>query len=116
MRELGIILFLACVGLLSGGQFVETIRHGGWQWMLYGVAVTLIPFMVVGIIARLMKVNYLKICGLLAGSMTDPPALEFANGIAPVQAQAAAYAMVYPLTMFLRILLAQLFILITTGF
>ena len=116
MRELGIILFLACVGLLSGGQFVETIRHGGWQWMLYGVAVTLIPIMVVGIIARLMKVNYLKICGLLAGSMTDPPALEFANGIAPVQAQAAAYAMVYPLTMFLRILLAQLFILITTGF
>ncbi|MDD4920081.1 MAG: putative transporter [Bacteroidales bacterium] len=113
MRELGIILFLACVGLLSGAKFVETILNGGWQWMLYGVAITLIPVLIVGIIARLMKVNYLKICGLIAGSMTDPPALEFANGIAPVQAQAAAYAIVYPLTMFFRVLLAQIFILMT---
>jgi len=113
MRELGIILFLACVGLLSGGKFVETILKGGWQWMLYGVAITLIPVLIVGIIARLMKVNYLKICGFMAGSMTDPPALEFANGLAPVQAQASAYAIVYPLTMFLRVLLAQIFILVT---
>ncbi|HBG54592.1 MAG TPA: transporter, partial [Rikenellaceae bacterium] len=55
-RELGIILFLACVGLLSGAKFVETILNGGWQWMLYGVAITLIPVLIVGIIARLMKV------------------------------------------------------------
>ena len=81
--------------------------------MLYGVAITLIPVLIVGIIARLMKVNYLKICGFMAGSMTDPPALEFANGLAPVQAQASAYAIVYPLTMFLRVLLAQIFILVT---
>jgi len=113
MREFGIILFLACVGLLSGAKFVETILNGGWHWMLYGIAVTFIPVLIVGIIARLMKVNYLKICGLIAGAMTDPPALEFANGLAPVQAQVAAYAIVYPLTMFLRVLLAQIFILMT---
>ena len=113
MRELGIILFLSCVGLLSGAKFVETIFNGGWQWMIYGLAITLVPLLLVGIIARILKVNYLKICGCLAGSMTDPPALEFANGIAPVQAQATAYATVYPLTMFLRVLLAQIFVLTT---
>ena len=113
MRELGIILFLACVGLLSGEKFVETILNGGWLWMIYGLAITLIPLLLVGMIARFMKINYLKICGCLAGSMTDPPALEFANGIAPVQAQATAYATVYPLTMFLRVLLAQIFVLLT---
>ncbi len=113
VRELGIILFLACVGLLSGERFVETILNGGWRWMIYGIAITLIPLMTVGIIAGLMKVNYLKICGCIAGSMTDPPALEFANNMAPVQAQATAYATVYPLTMFLRVLLAQIFVLTT---
>ena len=113
MRELGIILFLACVGLLSGGKFVETILNGGWQWMLYGTAITLFPILIAGIVARFMKINYLKICGCISGSMTDPPALEFANSLAPVQAQATAYAMVYPLTMFLRILLAQIFVLLT---
>ncbi len=74
---------------------------------------TFIPIMLVGIIAKFMKVNYLKICGFIAGSMTDPPALEFANSIAPGQAQAAAYASVYPITMFLRVLLAQIFVLMT---
>ncbi len=113
MKELGIILFLACVGLLSGGGFVETILNGGWHWMIYGVAITLIPILVVGIIGRILKINYLKLCGCIAGSMTDPPALEFANGIAPVQAQSTAYATVYPLTMFLRVLLAQIFLLLT---
>jgi putative transport protein len=113
MRELGIILFLACVGLLSGGKFVETILNGGLQWMLYGIAITFIPIMLVGIIGRFLKINYLKICGCIAGSMTDPPALEFANSISPVQAQSTAYATVYPLTMFLRVFLAQIFVLIT---
>ncbi|MDR2910723.1 MAG: putative transporter [Bacteroidales bacterium] len=113
MRELGIILFLSCVGLLSGEKFVETLFNGGWQWMLYGMAITFIPIIVTGIIAKLMKVNYLKICGFISGSMTDPPALEFANSIAPGQAQAAAYAAVYPITMFLRVLLAQIFVLLT---
>lgn len=113
MRELGIILFLACVGLLSGGGFVETIKNGGLQWMLYGMIITFVPIMIAGIIGRLLKINYLKICGTVAGSMTDPPALEFANSISPVQAQSTAYATVYPLTMFLRVFLAQIFVLIT---
>lgn len=113
IRELGIVMFLACVGLLSGEKFVETIVNGGWLWMLYGMAVTLVPILLAGIIARMMKINYLKICGMIAGSMTDPPALEFANNIAPGYAQANAYAMVYPLTMLLRILFAQIFVLLT---
>ncbi|MDR1653014.1 MAG: putative transporter [Prevotellaceae bacterium] len=113
LKDVGIILFLACVGLLSGGKFVETILNGGWQWMFYGVLITFVPIFAVGIIAYFLRINYLKICGCIAGSMTDPPALEFANDIAPVQAQSAAYAMVYPLTMFLRVLLAQIFVLIT---
>ncbi|MGC3977394.1 MAG: putative transporter [Paludibacteraceae bacterium] len=113
MREMGIILFLSCVGLLSGGKFVETIMNGGLQWLLYGAVITIVPLLVVTVVARLLKVNYLKICGCISGAMTDPPALEFANGIAPVQIQSTAYATVYPLTMFLRILLTQVFILLT---
>jgi putative transport protein len=111
MREMGILLFLSCVGLLSGGKFVETIASGGWIWAVYGAAITFIPIMIIGIIARAMKFNYLKISGCIAGAMTDPPALEFANSIAPVQAQSTAYATVYPITMFLRVLLAQIFVL-----
>ncbi len=113
LRELGIILFLACVGLSSGTNFVQTIADGGYMWMLYGAAITFIPILVVSIIARLMKFNYLKICGIISGAMTDPPALEYANSLAPVQAQGTAYATVYPLTMFMRILLAQVLILVT---
>jgi putative transport protein len=113
MREIGITLFLSCVGLLSGGKFVQTIMNGGLQWLFYGALITFIPLMLVTITARIFKVNYLKICGCISGAMTDPPALEFANGIAPVQIQSTAYATVYPLTMFLRILLTQVFILMT---
>lgn len=112
LKELGIILFLSAVGLSSGGKFVDTLRQGGYMWMLYGIAITLIPIMVVGIYARLRKYNYLKICGIISGAMTDPPALEFANAVAPIQAQSTAYATVYPLTMFLRILFAQVLVLL----
>ncbi len=112
IRELGIVLFLACVGLSSGGDFAATMADGGYVWMLYGILITLVPILVVGVTARLMKFNYLTICGFLAGSMTDPPALEFANSIAPVQAQSTAYATVYPLVMFLRVLLAQVLVLL----
>ena len=112
MRELGIILFLGAVGLSSGTNFVSTFESGGYNWMLYGIAITFIPAMLISIVARLLKFNYLKICGFLAGVTTNPPALEYANSIAPVQAQSAAYATVYPLTMFLRILTAQLLILV----
>lgn len=112
IRELGIVLFLSCVGLGSGKHFWHTVINGGYMWMVYASIITFVPLFLTGIIGRLMKINYLTICGYLAGSMTDPPALEFANGIAPVQAQATAYATVYPLTMFLRILFAQLLVLI----
>ncbi len=111
VRELGIVLFLGSVGIGSGKHFLETLLSGGYMWMLYASLITFIPLVTVGIIGRMMKINYLSICGYLAGSMTDPPALEFANSISPVQAQATAYATVYPLTMFLRILFAQILVL-----
>ena len=113
LKEIGIVLFLACVGIMSGGQFVETLMNGGATWILYGMAITFIPVFTVAVISRILKLNYLKICGFISGAMTDPPALEFANSIAPVPAQSTAYATVYPFTMFLRILAAQLLILIT---
>lgn len=111
IRELGIILFLTAVGLESGKGFIATIEQGGYHWMLYGTAVTFLPVMITAVVARMMKLNYLKICGLLAGATTNPPALEYANSLAPVQAQSTAYATVYPLTMFLRVVLAQVFLL-----
>lgn len=113
VRELGITLFLAAVGLKCGGSFVETFLGDGKTWVLYGAAVTLIPIIIVSFIARLRGVNYLKICGFMAGATTDPPALEYANSLAPTHAQSMAYASVYPLTMFLRILLGQALILLT---
>lgn len=111
LREIGIVLFLAVVGVKSGAHFVETLFHGdGFSWMAYGVAITLIPLIVVGFIARwMMKVNYLSVCGLMAGSMTDPPALAFANSIHHSSGAAAlSYATVYPLVMCLRILSPQI--------
>lgn len=114
LREIGIVLFLAVVGLKSGGRFVETLVDGdGLKWMAYGVLITLIPLLVIGFAARLWKkLNYLTVCGLLAGSMTDPPALAFANAIAPSGAASLAYATVYPLVMCLRILAPQIMVLL----
>ncbi|AAU36895.1 unknown [[Mannheimia] succiniciproducens MBEL55E] len=111
LREIGIVLFLTVVGLKSGGNFVNTLTQGdGVTWMGYGVLITFVPLMAVGIIARIYaKMNYLSICGLLAGSMTDPPALAFANAIKEENGAAAlSYATVYPLVMFLRIISPQL--------
>nr|AMK08617.1 PM1071 protein [Pasteurella multocida] len=111
LREIGIVLFLAVVGLKSGGNFVDTLVNGsGLEWMLYGIFITFVPLMIVGIVARLYaKMNYLSLCGLLAGSMTDPPALAFANAIKEESgASALSYATVYPLVMFLRIISPQL--------
>lgn len=115
LRELGIVLFLAVVGLKSGGRFVETLLEGpGLSWLLYGVLITLLPLLVVGGLARwLGRLNYLSLCGLLAGAMTDPPALAFANGMHPTCGAAAlSYATVYPLVMFLRIVSPQLLALL----
>jgi len=112
-RELGIIFFLGCVGLGAGGNFVATaISAQGLTWMVMGLAITLIPILSCGIFARkVMKLNYLTICGLLAGSMTDPPALAFANKLGQSDHPSLAYANVYPLTMLLRIVVAQVALL-----
>jgi putative transport protein len=111
LRELGIVLFLAVVGLKSGGQFVDTLVQGpGMSWLLYGALITLLPLLTVGFLARVFgRTNYLTLCGLLAGSMTDPPALAFANAMHPTSGAAAlSYVTVYPLVMFLRIIAPQL--------
>lgn len=110
LREFGILLFLTCVGIGSGEGFVDAFLNGGIRLMGYGVLITTIPVLLIGILAKLLGFNFLEIMGTLAGSMTDPPALEFANGMYPSNAQSAAYATVYPLTMILRIVLAQVLI------
>lgn len=114
LRELGIVLFLSAVGLKAGGQFVQTLIHGpGLEWMLYGMVITLVPLMIVGFIARaLYRVNYLSLSGVLAGSMTDPPALAFANGMSNSAAASVGYASVYPLVMCMRILAPQIIVLL----
>ncbi|HGY2644788.1 TPA: putative transporter [Klebsiella aerogenes] len=118
LRELGIVLFLAVVGLKSGGDFVDTLLHGeGLSWIAYGIFITAIPLLTVGILARMLaKMNYLTLCGMLAGSMTDPPALAFANNLhATSGAAALSYATVYPLVMFLRIITPQLLAVLFWG-
>ena len=114
LKDIGIVLFLACVGLHSGDQFFETLFNGkGLYWMACASLITLLPLLIVTLAARLLnKLNYLSLCGLLAGSMTDPPALAFANNLNPSAAVSIAYATVYPLVMILRILCAQLIIVL----
>ncbi|HDB9263442.1 TPA: putative transporter [Escherichia coli] len=111
LRELGIVLFLSVVGLKSGGDFIHTLVDGeGLSWIGYGALITAVPLITVGILARMLaKMNYLTMCGMLAGFMTDPPALAFANNLHPTSGAAAlSYATVYPLVMFLRIITPQL--------
>ena len=116
LREIGIVLFLASVGIMSGEKFISTLISGdGFIWMGYGAVITMLPLLIVGFYTRIfLKRNYFEICGLLSGSMTDPPALAFANNIAQSEAPAIAYATVYPLVMFLRIFVAQFLILVFT--
>ena len=118
LRELGIVLFLAVVGLKSGGDFIATLVKGeGMSWIGYGIVITAIPLLTMGILARMFaRMNYLTICGMLAGSMTDPPALAFANNLhATSGAAALSYATVYPLVMFLRIITPQLLAVLFWG-
>jgi putative transport protein len=114
LREIGIVLFLASVGIKAGEKFIPTLASGdGFIWMGYGAIITILPIMIVGFVSRIFfKRNFFEICGLISGSMTDPPALAFANSIAQNEAPAVAYATVYPLVMFLRIIFAQLLILL----
>jgi putative transport protein len=114
LRELGITLFLACVGLKAGEKFFHVLVQGpGLQWMAFGALITLLPIIATALIGRLfMKLRFITLCGLMAGSMTDPPALAFANAVNNSDAPSVAYATVYPFTMLLRIVAAQLIVLL----
>jgi putative transport protein len=114
LREVGIVLFLASVGIKAGEKFIPTLLSGdGFIWMGYGAVITLLPLLLVGLLAKFVfHSKFFEVCGLLAGSMTDPPALAFANSITQSEAPAVSYATVYPLVMFLRILTAQLLVMI----
>ncbi len=113
LRELGICLFLASVGIAAGDKFAATVFNAtGLQWVGYGFLITFLPLLVVGCLARWRhKLNYCTIMGLLAGATTDPPALAYANKTAGNDAPAVAYSTVYPLTMFMRVITAQILIL-----
>lgn len=113
MRELGICLFLASVGISSGDGFAETVFNlQGMWWVIWGFIITFVPLLIVGCIARgVYKINYLTITGLFSGSYTDPPALAYAGNSSGSDAPAVAYSTVYPLTMFLRVVAAQVLIL-----
>ena len=114
LREVGIALFLACVGLGAGGKFVETVQVH-YMWVIYGVIITIVPPILVATFGRLvLKMNYYTLMGFIGGSHTDPPTLAFANTVAPEDCKLPnmGYATVYPLTMFLRIFTAQLLVLL----
>ena len=113
LRELGLCLFLASVGLAAGGRFVSTLLSAnGATWVLYGFLITIIPLLIAMAVARgKLHLNYCTIMGLVAGATTDPPALGYANNTAGNDAPAVAYATVYPLTMFMRVLIAELIII-----
>ena len=113
LREIGICLFLACVGLEAGTNFVSTIvNEGGLVWIGYGAIITLIPLLIIGFIGRsIFRINYYTLMGVLAGSLTNPPALAYSNTVAGNDTPTAGYATVHPLTTFLRVLCAQLLIM-----
>lgn len=116
LRELGISLFLASVGLSAGGSFVQTIVDGGYMWVVYGLVITMLPVLTVGLFARRrLKVNFYTLMGLAGGASTDTPALAYANSVANNPANslpASSYATVYPLTVFMRIFTAQMMVMV----
>jgi putative transport protein len=116
LRELGICLFLAAVGIGAGGNFAETVFNAtGMKWVIWGFIITFVPLMVTGCLARgVFKINYLSVMGMMSGGYTDPPALAYANNSTGSDAPAVAYSTVYPLTMFLRVVAAQALILCFT--
>ena len=117
LREIGLVLFLASVGIKAGANFFETVVEGdGLLYVLTGFLITIIPILIVGPIARLkFKFNYFTIAGMIAGTYTDPPALAYANSICSKEAPAVGYSTVYPLSMFLRIFTAQIIVLFFCG-
>ncbi len=112
LREVGLLLFLSSVGIQAGAKFWDTILNGGITYVWTGFLITVIPIVIMGIIARkVLKLNYFTLMGLIAGSNTDPPALAFANQSSGNDAPAVGYSTVYPLSMFLRIIVAQLILM-----
>lgn len=112
MRQMGICLFMAAVGIDAGDGFVSTIVSGGYVWILYGFIITFIPCVTTGVIARVFfHRSYFTIAGLISGAMTDPPALAYSNSICGNDKASVAYSTVYPLTMFLRVIVAQILVL-----
>ena len=113
IREIGISLFLAAVGLGAGENFVSSIVGGGYWWILYGALITMVPLLITFLVARLLcHLNFYQICGLISGSCTNPPVLAFAQGMYGSDYTSVNYATVYPLSMFMRVLVAQVLILI----
>lgn len=116
LREIGISIFLAAVGLGAGENFVSSIVNGGYWWILYGALITLIPTALVAILGRaVFKLNFYQICGLVSGSCTNPPVLAFAQNAYGTDYTSVSYATVYPLAMFMRVLVAQILILIAVA-
>ena len=113
IREIGISIFLAAVGLGAGENFVSAITSGGHWWILYGAIITIAPTLVIAVVGRLVfKLNFYQICGLLSGGCTNPPVLAFAQNAYGTDYTSLNYATVYPLTMFMRVLVAQVLILV----
>ena len=113
LREVGLLLFLSSVGIQAGAKFWDTIMNGGLHYVWTGFLITIVPILIMGVIARkVLKLNYFTLMGLIAGSNTDPPALAFANQTAGNDAPAVGYSTVYPLAMFLRILMAQVVLML----
>ena len=116
IRDIGLVLFLASVGIKAGGNFVETVMNGGLWYVLYGFLITVIPLIIIGCVARMKyKENYLLMMGLMAGATTDPPALAYSTATANNDIPSIGYSTVYPLSMFLRIITAQVLILMLCG-
>jgi putative transport protein len=117
LREIGLMLFLASVGIKAGDGFLETVIQGdGVKYVYTGFLITIIPILIIGIIARKKyKFNYFTIMGMIAGTYTDPPALAYANSICSKEAPSIGYSTVYPLSMFLRIFTAQIIVLFFCG-
>lgn len=116
LREIGISIFLAAVGLGAGETFVSSIVNGGYWWILYGALITLIPTALIAILGRLLfKLNFYQICGLVSGGCTNPPVLAFAQNAYGTDYTSVSYATVYPLSMFMRVLVAQILILIAVA-
>ena len=116
LREIGISFFLAAVGLGAGENFVSSLMNGGWSWILYGALITFIPVLVTGLVGRLVfKLDFYQICGLITGATTNPPVLAFAQNAYGTDYPSVNYATVYPLSMFMRVLVAQVLILIAVA-